>query len=296
RAATVAAASPANRRHLQALPDRPLEYRRADGSGMREIPHESDADNWVPPPPAYGEHLEDQLASPGSGAARPALHSQLNTPSAPARPNIAIGPTLVSALHPPPGSAIAPHDQPNAGPIPSHLDTVTAPRPNLPQSYETRFHQSSPRIVPPQQQATLTAHPNSSSPALIPPFASPRATGTWPRAISSRGPVPQITAHSAHPLGMSQPQNVVASTPSLQAPQAHYGHRHFHGRHVSQGTSHGASGSDNARPMSRAESRMDRRMDASGEGGGRRLRRDKEKVKETEGEKSGFKGLKCVVM
>ncbi|KAF2621543.1 hypothetical protein BU25DRAFT_379507, partial [Macroventuria anomochaeta] len=53
RAATVAAVSPANRRHLRALPFRPLEYRRADGSGQRELPHESDADNWVPPPPAY---------------------------------------------------------------------------------------------------------------------------------------------------------------------------------------------------------------------------------------------------
>ena len=53
RAATVAANSPANRAHLRALPDRPLEYRRADG--LREIPHESDADNWVPPPPPYSE-------------------------------------------------------------------------------------------------------------------------------------------------------------------------------------------------------------------------------------------------
>ncbi|KAL5119427.1 hypothetical protein ACEQ8H_002696 [Pleosporales sp. CAS-2024a] len=51
RAATVAAVSPANRRHLRALPFRPLEYRRADGH--RDHPHESDADNWVAPPPAY---------------------------------------------------------------------------------------------------------------------------------------------------------------------------------------------------------------------------------------------------
>lgn len=51
RAATVAATSPANRNHLRALPLRPLDYRRADGH--RQIPHESDADNWVPPPPAY---------------------------------------------------------------------------------------------------------------------------------------------------------------------------------------------------------------------------------------------------
>lgn len=59
RAATVAAVSPANRRHLRALPFRPLEYRRADGSGQRELPHESDADNWVPPPPAYTAKAEE---------------------------------------------------------------------------------------------------------------------------------------------------------------------------------------------------------------------------------------------
>ena len=59
RAATVAAVSPANRRHLRALPFRPLEYRRADGSGQRELPHESDADNWIPPPPAYTAKAEE---------------------------------------------------------------------------------------------------------------------------------------------------------------------------------------------------------------------------------------------
>ena len=51
RAATVSQNSAASRLHLRALPDRPLEYRRADG--LREMPHESDADNWVPPPPPY---------------------------------------------------------------------------------------------------------------------------------------------------------------------------------------------------------------------------------------------------
>ncbi|KAF2666385.1 hypothetical protein BT63DRAFT_428155 [Microthyrium microscopicum] len=51
RAATVAQHAPSSRMHLRSAPSRPLEYRRADG--MREIPHESDADNWVPPPPPY---------------------------------------------------------------------------------------------------------------------------------------------------------------------------------------------------------------------------------------------------
>lgn len=62
RAATIAANAPANRHHLRALPSRPLEYRRADG--MREMPHESDADNWVPPPPPYSEEPDNAMSHP----------------------------------------------------------------------------------------------------------------------------------------------------------------------------------------------------------------------------------------
>jgi len=60
RAATVAQNAPQT--HLRALPSRPLEYRRADG--MREMPHESDADDWVPPPPPYSERPD----APGPNA------------------------------------------------------------------------------------------------------------------------------------------------------------------------------------------------------------------------------------
>lgn len=49
RAATVAAAN--RRLHPRTADGRPIEYRRADG--RREHPHESDADNWEPPPPPY---------------------------------------------------------------------------------------------------------------------------------------------------------------------------------------------------------------------------------------------------
>jgi hypothetical protein len=72
RAATVAAVSPANRRHLRALPFRPLDYRRADG--MREMPHESDADNWVPPPPPYTPSADP----PGPGATSISLSHPVN--------------------------------------------------------------------------------------------------------------------------------------------------------------------------------------------------------------------------
>ncbi|GKT42099.1 uncharacterized protein ColSpa_02280 [Colletotrichum spaethianum] len=49
RAATAAAMN--RSRNPQAPVAGPVEYRRADG--RREHPHESDADNWVPPPPPY---------------------------------------------------------------------------------------------------------------------------------------------------------------------------------------------------------------------------------------------------
>jgi hypothetical protein len=49
RAATAAAAN--RRLHPRAVAQEHIEYRRADG--REEHPHESDADNWVPPPPPY---------------------------------------------------------------------------------------------------------------------------------------------------------------------------------------------------------------------------------------------------
>ncbi|EDU43664.1 predicted protein [Pyrenophora tritici-repentis Pt-1C-BFP] len=84
RAATVAAVSPANRRHLRALPLRPLEYRRADGH--REMPHESDADNWVPPPPAYtttAAAAESVSLSHPEAPPVPRLHQMHSSPSIP---------------------------------------------------------------------------------------------------------------------------------------------------------------------------------------------------------------------
>ncbi|KAG5919545.1 hypothetical protein E4U42_006487 [Claviceps africana] len=49
RAATAAAVN--RQLHPRTADGRPIEYRRADGRA--EHPHESDADNWVPPPPPY---------------------------------------------------------------------------------------------------------------------------------------------------------------------------------------------------------------------------------------------------
>ncbi|CAK7266975.1 hypothetical protein SEPCBS57363_002366 [Sporothrix epigloea] len=82
RAATAAAMN--RRRHpvpATTTSGQPIVYRRADG--RREHPHESDADNWVPPPPPYQKEVDPQdlpaflrhnvppVAAPGTNATVP---------------------------------------------------------------------------------------------------------------------------------------------------------------------------------------------------------------------------------
>lgn len=82
RAATAAAVN--RRLNPRIANGEPVVYRRADGRG--ELPHESDADNWVPPPPPY--QPEDPATLP-SFLRRPAVAP---LPS-PVRPFTSIGPT-----------------------------------------------------------------------------------------------------------------------------------------------------------------------------------------------------------
>lgn len=73
RSATAVAAN-RQRNPSRILPNGRIEYRRADGRG--ELPHESDADNWVPPPPPYApkadiplpDHLRQTLLPRGTQA------------------------------------------------------------------------------------------------------------------------------------------------------------------------------------------------------------------------------------
>ncbi|KAK8020771.1 hypothetical protein PG990_005909 [Apiospora arundinis] len=124
RAATAAAVN--RRLHPSAASNGHIQYRRADGRA--EHPHESDADNWVPPPPPYSK--ED----PG------------DTPAflrAPAIPGVGLDPNAQSSTHPPappPASTTAPSRVPPAPPsvapqltsIPSHSSGNSSARMDLP--------------------------------------------------------------------------------------------------------------------------------------------------------------------
>ncbi|RYP54185.1 hypothetical protein DL768_000964 [Monosporascus sp. mg162] len=89
RAATAAAVN--RRRNPEPPVAGPVEYRRADG--RREHPHESDADNWVPPPPPYTKEADPSdlpaflrhAAIPGVGFEQPSGRP-LTQPARPTEP------------------------------------------------------------------------------------------------------------------------------------------------------------------------------------------------------------------
>lgn len=92
RAATAAAAN--RRLHPAAAAAGHIQYRRADGRA--EHPHESDADNWVPPPPPY------QKEDPGDLPAfmRHAAPGAPPVPAVPAVPPVPQIPTNLQQRHP----------------------------------------------------------------------------------------------------------------------------------------------------------------------------------------------------
>jgi hypothetical protein len=184
RAATVAAVSPANRRHLRALPFRPLEYRRADGA--RELPHESDADNWVPPPPAY------------TATAAAAGSVSLSHPIVPPR-------QASSSSHIPPVPA-----------LPVNMST-SSPRPQPATPYQNRGQSlSSTNLLSAGERRPSLLHP-STYPSPIQSSVSIHRRGSNARSPSPQGPSP---SQSMNPVRRPtfRPRRAVESTIDLRPP------------------------------------------------------------------------------
>jgi hypothetical protein len=240
RAATVAAVSPANRRHLRALPFRPLDYRRADGA--RELPHESDADNWVPPPPAY----TTTAAAAGSVSlshpnAPPVLRQQVSSPS-----SIPPVPALPATINPSQLSPSAPYQ--NRGQSISSINLSTPPererRPSLlhpstypsPQSSGSIRRRSSAARSPSQEMVPLhqnphqppLSHVNASSinPLRRPTFLTRRAVESTFNLASPpfvapisprRGSAPNVHMQVRRPI-FTSPLDRVNTGESLRQP------------------------------------------------------------------------------
>ena len=205
RAATVAAVSPANRRHLRALPFRPLEYRRADG--QREMPHESDADNWVPPPPAYTATAE-------------ASHSvSLSHPNG----------APVAAASPPTDSAIPPVPA-----LPANLAQFMPPMaPHHPYQSRAAMHSQSSTDLPSTRNIspTFSTPPQPRRPSLMHPttFPSPESSTSGRRRSSAASrqspahtPIPRVPSHhqSAYRATAARHDDAARPTPNSRPPLA----------------------------------------------------------------------------
>ncbi|KAI0175700.1 hypothetical protein GGR52DRAFT_325611 [Hypoxylon sp. FL1284] len=121
RAATAAAVN--RRRNPQPAVAGPVEYRRADGRA--EHPHESDADNWVPPPPPYTKEDPGDLPaflrhSAISGVGMPPSHTDSIPPV----------PPLPSFVPPAPPVPTMPHIPP-VPPLPQSTPGAHSSRPEL---------------------------------------------------------------------------------------------------------------------------------------------------------------------
>ncbi|KAH9862679.1 hypothetical protein J1614_010772 [Plenodomus biglobosus] len=249
RAATVAAVSPANRRHLRALPFRPLDYRRADGA--REMPHESDADNWVPPPPAYtvtaaaaeSVSLSHPDIPPVPRLPLPRDYSSSTIPPVPPLPvmNMTGNPVQLSPLnahHHQPFNPPLNRDSPPLSPLeterrPSLLHPSTYPSP---QSYSSQplsnptsssqrrrssVNTASPQSYPsnpsqmPSRRPTLAARRAvESSIDIRPPFLSGGiGPGTMRRGSA---PLPQSVPRRAIPTNDATPLASQPASPSIQ--------------------------------------------------------------------------------
>jgi hypothetical protein len=240
RAATVAAVSPANRRHLRALPFRPLEFRRADGSGQRELPHESDADNWVPPPPAYTAKAEEaesvSLSHPNAPPTgrRSSRGSSRGSGSRSGIPPVPALPMMSATINPAQLSPSGPYQ--NAGQSFSATD-LSLRRPSLihPTTYPSLHSSDSMRrrgsaAHSPQQLAyapvAQAQSPSQQSPLAAPPLRRPSLFNR--RAVEStvdlRPPPltdPELLRHGSVPLvpqAASIPRRPVAASQDRPLP------------------------------------------------------------------------------
>lgn len=205
---------------------RPIEYRRADG--RREHPHESDADNWVPPPPPY------QKEDPGDLPAFMRGSSIAPLPMPPPMPPLSRLQSDITPGHTyplPERSTTVPPMLPQQGAVPALPDTSNRPvysRMSSPQDQEglsrtgTGVSAQSDGddlydVSPPESPREDARHP----------VAAPSGSQTdapWPSANASMamGPVtpPSQPSEPASPPSATSAQSPNRSTRHEMRPQA----------------------------------------------------------------------------
>ncbi|KUI53906.1 hypothetical protein VP1G_01503 [Cytospora mali] len=173
-----AATAAANHRRLNPITSTgaPIEYRRADGRA--EHPHESDADNWVPPPPPY------QKEDPGE---TPVFLRHSMTP------------VIASAQPESPNQ-----DMPPVPPIPLvHQEAVTPVQPRSLSSRHQALDSGRPESIH-QQTPQSAAHQRFSSYPTTPTTPAPGIP--VPRTVSSLNTHQEDDIYNVSPPDTPQPQ------------------------------------------------------------------------------------------
>lgn len=214
RAATAAAVD--RTLHPRTADGRPIEYRRADG--RREHPHESDADNWVPPPPPYQKEDPGDLPAFLRGPSVAPLPAPI--PPIPPMPNL-----LAAGMHP-----FGPQSNRHQGSLDSkdgHQHQATSPqRPPFQRTASDSTTMSRPRV-------DSTYRPRSSPSAQqemeddlydATPPGSPRGAAHQPETATSEpdSRIPSVSsiAPSLDFRAVTAPADPAVALPLPSQPQA----------------------------------------------------------------------------
>ena len=229
RAATAAAMN--RRLHPSAPAAGPVQYRRADGRG--EHPHESDADNWVPPPPPYQKEDPQDMPDflrhnvPAVAVNSTARNTTRNEGPPPVPPLPRLPPPSPSAggvpeqLRPQRSQTVAPS---NSRGLPAAR--TEAPLPPLPAAHHQRVASDSttgrPRTsVSTRHMSVPSAYHFDDDEDLydVSPPDSPRQTpNDAPATVRNVSDGSGFTAGPSRPSTADQPQDQVAAG-SLAPPQ-----------------------------------------------------------------------------
>ncbi|KAI0164750.1 hypothetical protein GGR57DRAFT_210841 [Xylariaceae sp. FL1272] len=214
RAATAAAAN--RQRNPPAPVAGPVEYRRADGRA--EHPHESDADNWVPPPPPYVK--DDPMVDlpsflrhapiPGAGVSRRTQTAAADIPPVPPLPAIP--------------------------PVPSMPSTAQMHGSNRPELPKIHTGASTNALHHPQKTGLASVRMTSDPSAVQGPVSED--TQSTPQSGSSSSAYPRARVvqvdnddiYDASPVGTPHPatrQGPIASTPDRPSASSQPSSNHF---------------------------------------------------------------------
>ncbi len=223
RSATAVAAN-RERNPPRLISDARVEYRRPDGRG--ELPHESDADNWVPPPPPYTPDPDRPLPEHLRATLLPRKPDRFSSLS---RVRMAREqPRRASTTHGSPASSVSSRritslpERP-AMPIRQRSSEASSPGQQIHRSVSDSLSQRSSTVSPLSNNAGFSFGDEASEPSIISPQSSSPSSSRRPKSSfigrmsgTLRRPATARSSLQVHPTTVSPvPERVFAQSVSL---------------------------------------------------------------------------------